>query len=102
VWSDAPFAKLIARGLTARGFRVFLDALCLEAGKDWEDGFCTALVQSRMLIPVISSRGLYSGSSRGDVSKLKSDSNCDNVVLEVSVHTATHSDTHSDTRMQTH
>ena len=40
------------------------------------------MVQSRVFVPVLSTRGLFSGVPRGDMSLLTPDSPCDNVCLE--------------------
>ena len=80
--SDAGNVEKLHFELTKIGYRVFWDKLCLEAGKDWEEGFCTGVVQSRVFVPVVSGKGLYSGKSWADISKLTPKSKCDNVVLE--------------------
>ena len=66
----------------------------MESGKNWEEGFCDGLVQSRVFIPIVSasallghhndecrSRGCES-THKGDTSKLTRTSDCDNVILE--------------------
>ena len=66
----------------------------MESGKNWEEGFCDGLVQSRVFIPIASasallghhndecrSRGCQS-THKGDTSMLTSTSDCDNVILE--------------------
>ena len=68
--------------LTKMGFRVFFDQVRLEDGKNWEIGFCNGLIQSKVFVGVLSGAGLYSGTDRGDISKLKADSPADNVMLE--------------------
>ena len=82
VATDRATVQELFRHLTRRGFRVFWDKLCLAAGRDWEEGFCDGLVQSRVLVPVLSEAALYSGNKRGDLSLLTAESACDNVVLE--------------------
>ena len=76
VWCDAPFVEALYALLTAAGLRVYWDKECLEGGKPWEKGFCNGLVNSRAFVPVLSSRAL------GSTASLKSDSRCDNVILE--------------------
>jgi len=58
----------------------------LTDGRDWEEGFCDGLVQSRVFIALLSEAALYppppkpGRAARGDVSALTPDSGCDNVV----------------------
>jgi hypothetical protein len=82
VATDADNVRKLFCHLTRRGYRVFWDKLCLAAGRDWEEGFCDGLVQSRVFIPILSELALFSGTTRGDVSMLAPESACDNVVLE--------------------
>ena len=76
MWSDAKHVEDIHDQLTKRGWRVWWDKRCLEAGKDWEKGFCAGLVQSRVFVPVMSPDALKS------TLQLLEDSPCDNVILE--------------------
>jgi hypothetical protein len=84
VATDQGNVEELYTALTRRGFRVFWDKLCLADGRDWEEGFCDGLVQSRVFIPLLSEAALYKGDkkNKANVSLLKADSDCDNVVLE--------------------
>lgn len=66
--------------LTANGakrkLRLFWDKKCLRAGESWEAGFSRAILSSTVVVAVMSREALAS------VATLKSDSPCDNVVLE--------------------
>jgi hypothetical protein len=76
VKTDAEDVEDIFCKLTARGWTVWWDKRCLESGKDWEEGFCAGLVQSRFFVPVMSPAALK------DTPELVEDSPCDNVILE--------------------
>ena len=39
---------------TTRRLRVFWDKECLQAGEEWEQGFCSALCSSSIFIPIMS------------------------------------------------
>jgi len=84
VATDLDSANELHDSLTRSGFRVFWDKLCLEDGRNWEEGFCDGLVQSRVFIALLSEAGLYGNgrSMRGNISKLTAASDCDNVILE--------------------
>jgi hypothetical protein len=75
--SDAATASALFDRLTARGLRVWLDSRRLVDGENWEQGFCTGLIQSRCLVPVISRAAL-----KQRFESLREDSPCDNVLLE--------------------
>jgi hypothetical protein len=62
--------------LTQLGWKVWWDKRCLETGKDWEEGFCEGLVNSRVFVPLLSVEAL------GSTNDLQADSRCDNVLLE--------------------
>lgn len=116
-WCDTLNAKSVTTDLTRRGhltwcilpcpplfvctasrdlFSLFTrwDMIRLESGKNWEEGFCGGLVQSRVFVPIVSASALLShhndecrskgckSKHRGDTSKLTSASGCDNVILE--------------------
>ena len=49
---------------------------CLKNGEKWEDGFCDALCNSSVFVPVIS-KGTHA-----KIDKLRKHSECDNVLLE--------------------
>jgi len=61
---------------TQRKMRVFWDKKCLLSGESWEAGFSRAICSSTVIVAVMSREALAS------VANLKSDSPCDNVVLE--------------------
>jgi hypothetical protein len=63
--------------LTARGVRVWFDKTCLADGRNWEEGFCNGLVQSRCLVPILSRSGI-----KARFEQLHEQSACDNVYLE--------------------
>ncbi len=112
-WCDTSNAEAVTTDLTRRGHLTWCVLLCpytasrdlfslftrwdmirLESGKNWEEGFCDGLVQSRVFLPIVSasallghhndecrSRGCES-THKGDTSKLTSTSSSDNVILE--------------------
>jgi serine/threonine protein kinase len=59
VATDSNIAAQLHSGLISRGYTVYLDKVCLEPGKDWEDGFCEGVVQSRVFVPIISNSFMF-------------------------------------------
>ena len=83
VASDAQHVEKLYNLLTAQGFKVYLDKLCLLPGVDWEQGFCEGLVSSRAFVPLLSRDAInHPDKAWQNFSKLMADSNCDNVFLE--------------------
>ena len=83
VAADAHHVEKLYNLLTAQGFKVYWDKLCLEPGVDWEQGFCEGLVSSRAFVPLLSRDAInHPDKTWQNFSKLTSDSNCDNVFLE--------------------
>ena len=81
--SEAAFAEKLYNALTAQGFKVWWDKVCLEAGVNWEDGFCAGLVSSKAFVPLLSRKGINNPDRDWqNFSKLTADSRCDNVFLE--------------------
>ena len=62
--------------LTAAGIRVWWDKKCLRPAQKWEDGFVDGMLQSVMIVPVLSRKQL------AGFEGLLSESACDNVLLE--------------------
>ena len=83
VATDAHHVEKLYKLLTAQGFKVYWDKLCLLPGVNWEQGFCEGLVSSRAFVPLLS-RDAINDSEKAwqNFSKLTVDSNCDNVFLE--------------------
>ena len=83
VASDAQHVEKLYNLLTAQGFKVYWDKLCLEPGVDWEQGFCEGLVSSRAFVPLLSRDAInHPDKDWQNFSKLTADSKCDNVFLE--------------------
>ena len=76
VATDKRLVGRIYRKLRAKGVNVWWDAVCLEPGKRWEDGFADGLFSSAVFVPVLSRAALtpFAG--------LMESSRCDNVLLE--------------------
>lgn len=84
VASDWEVAERVHAALTSQGFRVFLDKICLEPGKSWEEGFVDALCSSSVYLVILTWAALFgSDASRADLSKLRSSSPGDNLLLEL-------------------
>ena len=83
VASDSQHVEKLYNLLTAQGFKVYWDKLCLEPGVDWEQGFCEGLVSSRAFVPLLSRDAInHPDITWQNFSKLSADSRCDNVFLE--------------------
>jgi serine/threonine protein kinase len=81
--SDAKHIKLLHRILTQRGLRVYWDAVCIRDGKPWEREFAEGLIASKVFVPFISRKAVNQKDEiYNNFSLLKSDSHCDNVLLE--------------------
>ena len=76
VKSDADHASQLYRLLSGVGVRVWQDIHCLEAGLDWEEGFCDGLVKSRIFVTLMSRQAVASYAT------LEEESLIDNVLLE--------------------
>eukprot|EP01030_Chromulinospumella_sphaerica_P034420 gene34420-biopygen14413 len=76
VWSDKDHVKKLHDELTSQGLKVYWDAKCLEDGQNWEEGFCSGVMNCRYFVPVLSRKGL------SNFSALTASSPCDNVLLE--------------------
>ena len=83
VSSDAQHVEKLYNLLTAQGFKVYWDKLCLVPGVNWEQGFCEGLVSSRAFVPLLSRDAInHPDKAWQNFSKLSADSDCDNVYLE--------------------
>ena len=83
VAADAHHVEKLYNLLTAQGFKVYWDKLCLEPGVDWEQGFCEGLVSSRAFVPLLSRDAInHPEKAWQNFSTLTAESNCDNVFLE--------------------
>ena len=83
VASDSQHVEKLYELLTAQGFKVYWDKLCLKPGVDWEQGFCEGLVSSRAFVPLLSRDAInHPDIAWQNFSKLTADSRCDNVFLE--------------------
>lgn len=83
VQSDARHAELLFESLTQKGLKVWMDTQCLEAGKNWEVGFCEGLFKSEYFVCLLSKDGMCN--ARTDAlnwARLGVESPCDNVLLE--------------------
>jgi hypothetical protein len=56
--------------------KVFWDAVSLQPGVPWEQGFCDGLVQSRVFVPPLARGALQ------NLPAITADAPCDNVLLE--------------------
>lgn len=83
VVSDAHHAQMLFDALTEKGLKVWLDTHCLEAGKNWEIGFCEGLFKSEYFVCLISRDGMKNAENVAmNWEKLTANSACDNVMLE--------------------
>ena len=83
VAADAHHVEKLYNLLTAQGFKVYWDKLCLLPGVNWEQGFCEGLVSSRAFVPLLSRDAInHSEKAWQNFSKLTDVSSCDNVFLE--------------------
>ena len=84
VASDANHAEKIYDLLTERGIKVWWDKKCLPPGKNWEEGFCSGLVNSRSFVCLLSRNAInHPENPRTNYTLLTPDTNyCDNVYLE--------------------
>lgn len=74
--SEGELVKALYEQLTAAGVRAWYDKACLRPGQKWEDGFVDGMLQSVMIVPLLSRQQL------GNFETLQADSKCDNVLLE--------------------
>ena len=83
VASDSSNVEKLYNLLTAQGFKVYWDKVCLQPGVDWEQGFCEGLLSSRTFVPLLSRDAInHTEKDWQNFSKLAIDSKCDNVFLE--------------------
>jgi len=83
VASDFKLVETLYDMLTSLDLRVWWDKRCLEAGQEWEEGFCKGLVKSAVFVALISKQGMFNmNTSRMNFSSLSAESECDNVFLE--------------------
>ena len=76
VAADAGLVSALYEQLTAAGIRVWWDKKCLRPAQKWEDGFVDGMLQSVMIVPVLSRKQL------SGFEGLLTESACDNVLLE--------------------
>lgn len=74
---------------TTRRLKVFWDKECLQAGEEWEQGFCSALCSSSIFVPIMSRETFTKGPWAHPTTGIKADqeqdvppAKCDNVFLE--------------------
>ena len=80
---DGEIAELIYEHLTAFGLRVWWDKKCLRGGQNWEEGFCSGLVDSSIILCLMSKFAINNPhESRWNFERLETSSYCDNVLLE--------------------
>ena len=80
---DAEIAALIYEHLTSCGLRVWWDKKCLRGGQNWEEGFCSGLVDSSIVLCLMSRLAVNNPSEpKWNFEKLERSSHCDNVLLE--------------------
>lgn len=83
VASDASHVQYLYELLTTAGLKVWWDKMCLKAGENWKEGFCSGLVNSRTFVCLISRGAInHPTNTRQSYAILKEDSGCDNVLLE--------------------
>ena len=84
VAADASIAGKLYDELVARGLTPYLDSKCLEAGVNWEKGFCDGLARSLTFVSLISRGSInHPTVERQNFKKLRKDSPIDNVLLEM-------------------
>jgi len=85
VAADKTTANNLYNLLHGQGITTFLDSVCLppKLGKNWETEFVMGLGGSDVFVPVISREAINSPIKFWqDITKLREDSECDNVLLE--------------------
>ena len=81
--SELQIAELLYNALIKCGLRVFWDKKSLKNGELWREGFCKGLIRSSIFVPLFSKDAMNHPTMRtNNWEQLKSDSNCDNVLLE--------------------
>ena len=81
--SDSAHVEALYNALVDVGLRVWWDKKCLEAGKNWEEGFCDGLVKSSHFVCLLSAGAVNNPVKPSqNFSKLENISRCDNVFLE--------------------
>ena len=76
VASDAAFVAKLYDKLIDAGLKVWWDKKCLKGGQRWEEGFVDGMLDSAMIVPVLSAQML------AGFENLSPQSACDNVLLE--------------------
>jgi serine/threonine protein kinase len=83
VAADWMYVELMYNILTAMELNVWWDKVSLLPGQPWEEGFCSGLVNSACFVCLLSNNGIFNSvRPENNITKLQSDSRCDNVVLE--------------------
>jgi serine/threonine protein kinase len=83
VASDARHTEYLYNRLTAKGFKVWWDKVCLAPGVPWEEGFCQGLVNSRSFVCIVSKGAInHPDKPWNNFGALTQSSSCDNVLLE--------------------
>lgn len=83
VASDLHHAELLFNLLSKQGLKVFWDKVSLEPGVSWKSGFCSALVNSRIFVCIISNDSInHETKPSQNFAALALDSKVDNVLLE--------------------
>ena len=77
VASESATVQLFYDLLKKKNVAAWLDVKNLEAGKDWEEGFCAGLANSRIFLPLISRKSI-----KRQFETIEVQSRCDNVLLE--------------------
>lgn len=81
--SDYDHARKVYEELKRRDLNVWWDKESLPAGRNWEQGFCSGLFNSATFVCLVSREAVNSAAvERRNVTKLESNSQCDNVILE--------------------
>eukprot|EP01041_Mallomonas_annulata_P004901 gene4901-9775_t len=76
VASDSESVRKLYDLLTVKGLRVWWDVNCLLPGKNWAEGFCNGIINSRTVVCLLSKNAI------ANYSTLQTTSSCDNVLLE--------------------
>jgi hypothetical protein len=83
VASDSVHVRVLYDLLTSEGYKVWWDVKCLESGKNWEEGFCDGLLNSKAFVCIISKDAInHPEVPWQNFGNLTEQSRCDNVFLE--------------------
>jgi len=81
--ADWEIAERIYDELTSSGVSVWWDKRCLKPGQNWEEGFCSGLVDCSALVCLLSREGMKNANNPlMNFERLEPNSKCDNVLLE--------------------